>query len=263
MVQSGSHNPGPTSQADSTASKGKPRSGRRWRWIAGAWALWLGLALAVAIAGWAAWSHRSGGIVAAFSSRGVTAEERVRLIQEYFDSLGAVAPLAYVGLVTVEVVVAPIPGLMLYAPGGVVFGGFLGGLLSLLGNTFGAGIACAAIRALGGKRFASWLEQGRLAVYREKLARAGFWVILLLRVNPLTSSDLVSYAAGLAGIPVWKVMVGTMLGMAPLCWAQAYLSEGIMTAIPHLIYPLIALCAIYAAVAVWIIVRLARPGRDR
>ena len=52
----------------------------------------------------------------------------------------------------VEVVVAPIPGTMLYAPGGVIFGGFLGGLLSLAGNVIGAGIACRLMRAFLGDR---------------------------------------------------------------------------------------------------------------
>jgi uncharacterized membrane protein YdjX (TVP38/TMEM64 family) len=219
---------------------------------------WLVVALALAIAGSAVWSYRSGGIVGVLAARGVSAQERVRMVQEYFESLGAAAPLVYLGLVTIEVVVAPIPGLMLYAPGGVVFGGFLGGLISLAGNTLGAGIACGLIRWLGGKRFAAWLEQGRLSLYRERLAKAGLWVILLLRINPLTSSDLVSYAAGLAGIPVWKVMAGTCLGMAPLCWAQAYFSEGVLAAIPQLIYPLIGLCVIYGAAVVWVIGRLCR-----
>jgi uncharacterized membrane protein YdjX (TVP38/TMEM64 family) len=79
------------------------------------------------------------------------------------------------------------------------------------------------------------------------------WLILLLRVNPLTSSDLVSYAAGLAGIPVWKVMLGTLPGMAPLCWAQAYLADGILRAVPQLLYPLLVLCGIYAAIVVWVL----------
>jgi uncharacterized membrane protein YdjX (TVP38/TMEM64 family) len=219
------------------------------------------VALVLALVGTAVWSHQSGGIVSILLARGVSAGERVARIQEYFDSLGVAAPLVYVAIVTVEVVVAPIPGMMLYAPGGLVFGGFLGGLLSLIGNTLGAGIACGLIRMLGGKRFASWLEQGRLAAYRERLARSGLWVVLLLRINPLTSSDLVSYAAGLAGISVWKVMAGTLLGMAPLCWAQAYLSEGIFTAIPQLIYPLIVLCAVYAVVVVWVVGRMGRNGR--
>jgi uncharacterized membrane protein YdjX (TVP38/TMEM64 family) len=266
LVQSDSQNPGPASAADAAAVVARSRSQRTRRWIVRARASWVVVVCALAVVGLAVWSHRSGGIVAMLLARGVSAPERVRMIQEYFDSLGVVAPVVYVGLVMVEVVVAPIPGLMLYAPGGVVFGGFLGGLLSLIGNTLGAGIACKLIRVLGGNRFQSWFEQGRLSLYRERLVRAGLWVILLLRINPLTSSDLVSYAAGLAGIPVWKVMVGTMLGMAPLCWAQAYLTEGIVTAIPQLIYPLIVLCVIYAVGVVWVVVRMRgnvrkpRPG---
>ncbi len=209
--------------------------------------------LAGALAAWAVGSYSSGGIIAMLLAPGRSAADKVAAIQEYFDSFGIIAPLVYVGIVTIEVVVAPIPGLMLYAPGGMVFGGFLGGLLSLLGNTLGAGIACQLIRVLGGKRFTSWLEQGRLKTYHERLSRSGMWLILLLRVNPLTSSDLVSYAAGLTGIPIWKVMVGTLLGMAPLCWAQAYLADGLLRAIPQLLYPLLILCGIYAVVVVWVL----------
>jgi uncharacterized membrane protein YdjX (TVP38/TMEM64 family) len=222
---------------------------------------WVTVILAVALAGWAVWSYFSSGIIAILLASDKSAADKVAVIQEYFRSFGVLAPLAYVGIVTIEVVVAPIPGLMLYAPGGMVFGGFLGGLLSLLGNTLGAGIACQLIRMLGGKRFTAWLEQGRLKMYQERLSRSGLWLILLLRVNPLTSSDLVSYAAGLAGIPVWKVMLGTLLGMAPLCWAQAYLAHGILRAIPQLLYPLLILCGIYAGVAVWVIGRLYRTGQ--
>ncbi len=221
---------------------------------------WSAVILAVALAGWTMCSYFSGGIVAVLMASGGSAADRMAVIQEYFRSFGILAPLAYVGIVTIEVVVAPIPGLMLYAPGGMVFGGFLGGLLSLLGNALGAGIACQLIRVLGGKRFTSWLEQGRLRMYQERLSRSGMWLILLLRVNPLTSSDLVSYAAGLAGIPVWKVMLGTFLGMAPLCWAQAYLADGILRAIPQLLYPLLILCGIYGLAAVWIVAKLYRNG---
>ncbi|MCU0916272.1 MAG: VTT domain-containing protein [Planctomycetes bacterium] len=214
---------------------------------------WLVVVLAGALVAWAVWSYTSNGIIALLLQPGLSAADKVMALQVYFDSFGLIAPLVYVGIVTIEVVVAPLPGLMLYAPGGVIFGGFWGGLLSLLGNTGGAGIACQLIRVLGGKRFAAWLEQGRLKRYHERLSRSGLWLILLLRINPLTSSDLVSYAAGLTGIPLWKVMFGTLLGMAPLCWAQAYLADGLLRAFPQLVYPLLLLCVLYAAVVVWLL----------
>ncbi len=259
-ARSDSHDQSPTFETDLTSSVEKSSSNGRWPRLAVSTVSWSAVILALVLAGWTVWSYFSGGIIAILLAPGKSAADKVAAIQGYFDSFGIIAPLVYVAIVTIEVVVAPIPGLMLYAPGGMVFGGFLGGLLSLVGNTLGAGIACQLIRTLGGKRFTAWLEQGRLKLYHERLSRSGLWLILLLRINPLTSSDLVSYAAGLTGIRVWKVMVGTLLGMAPLCWAQAYLADGILRAIPQLLYPLLILCGIYLVVAVWVIARLSRSG---
>jgi threonine/homoserine/homoserine lactone efflux protein len=54
----------------------------------------------------------------------------------------------------------------------------------------------------------------------------------------------------------WRVMLGTLLGMAPLCFLQAYFAEELFTRFPALIYPLVGACALYAAYAVWILARL-------
>ena len=53
-------------------------------------------------------------------------------------------------------------------------------------------------------------------------------------------------------------MLGTLAGMAPLCFAQAYLAEGLLAAFPFLIYPLLAACAVYGLVVVWVLSRLLR-----
>jgi uncharacterized membrane protein YdjX (TVP38/TMEM64 family) len=207
-------------------------------------------------------SYTSDGIISFLVRPGIASEDRIVLVQTYFKDWGALAPVAYVAMVTIEVIVAPIPGLMLYAPGGVIFGGFWGGLLSLVGNVLGAGISCQLIRIFGQKQLERLLAGGTFARYEQRLSRAGLWIILALRINPLTSSDLVSYAAGLTRIATWKVMLGTCLGMAPLCWTQAYLSDELLRAFPSLIYPLIALCVIYAIVAVIVFRRTFSTARS-
>ncbi|MBW3542974.1 MAG: VTT domain-containing protein [Planctomycetes bacterium] len=173
---------------------------------------------------------------------------------ELFD--GPAAPLVYVVLVTIEVVIAPLPGALLYAPGGAIFGGFWGGLLSLMGNVLGAGVACGLARRVGRARVQRWANGKPLAEWDRRLSDAGVWVVFVLRVNPLTSSDLVSYAAGLTSVAVWKVMLGTLLGMAPLCWAQACLSERLLVAFPGLFYPLLALVGVWLVFAVVVVVRI-------
>jgi uncharacterized membrane protein YdjX (TVP38/TMEM64 family) len=204
-----------------------------------------------------AWSYLGGGIVNLLLDPGIPSELRLLRIQDYFEAWGPAGPLAYGIVVTIEVILAPIPGTLLYLPGGVIFGWFVGGTASLAGNVMGAGIACQVMRVLGGPYLESYLERSAIRKYQAFIERRGFWFILLLRVNPLTSSDLVSYAAGLTHLSVWKVMLATLFGMAPLCFVQAYFAQEIFTILPALIYPLILIGLLYVVYVVKIIRQLA------
>ena len=55
---------------------------------------------------------------------------------------------------------------------------------------------------------------------------------------------------------LWKLLVGTTLGMAPLCYAQAYLAEGLLAAYPRLIYPVLLAGLAYAVAFVWVIKKM-------
>jgi len=207
------------------------------------------------------WSWWHGGIVATLLSTSQSAADKIDALRHFFARLGPAAPLAYVLFVILEVVIAPLPGAMLYAPGGILFGGFLGGLLSLTGNVIGAGLACQLMRTFLGPWARHYFLQSGLGQYEERISRQGAWIVYLLRLNPLTSSDLVSYAAGLTRLSVWKLMLATMAGMAPLCFAQSYFANGVLAAFPSLVYPLVIACLIYAALAIWILATLLKPGR--
>lgn len=226
----------------------------------GTWARRLAPVLVVAMLALVAWSWLGGGIVGVLVDGDVPNAAKLAHVRQVFDGFGVLAPLAYVAAVTVEVVIAPLPGLALYAPGGLIFGGFWGGLLSLIGNVIGAGIAFALARSLGREAASRFLESSELAAAEGKLAARGTWVVFLLRVNPLTSSDLVSYAAGLSSIRARDVLVGTAAGMAPLCWAQAYAASSLVEAFPWLIEPLLALAVLYVVAAIWLLRRLTLRG---
>jgi uncharacterized membrane protein YdjX (TVP38/TMEM64 family) len=151
----------------------------------------------------------------------------------------------------------------------MVFGGWLGGSLSLIGNVLGAGIACQLMRSLlqqrrhgrhgchgGGK------EHRRLAQYQQLIEKHGLLIVTLLRVNPLTSSDLVSYAAGLTRVPTGSVMLGTLIGMAPLCYLQSYLSASLFAMFPWLIWGLVLACLLYAVALIVLWHRMGRVQPD-
>ncbi len=217
---------------------------------------WLPGLLLVAIAALSLWSWYSQGLVFDLLRQDWDAAAKVARLRTFFADCGPWAPVVYVALVTIEVVVAPLPGLMLYAPGGLIFGPLLGGALALAGNVSGAGVACVLARSLNVGWIRQFLRAERNERIQSALERRGSWLIFLLRLNPLTSSDLVSYAAGLTRIPVWKVMVATGCGMAPLCFAQASLSDSLFRSFPTLIYPLLAACGLYVMIVIAILRRL-------
>ena len=49
---------------------------------------------------------------------------------------------------------------------------------------------------------------------------------------------------------------GTALGMAPLCFAQAWLAGELLTAIPELTYPLVAACVLYLVFVVVVLKKM-------
>ena len=217
----------------------------------------------VLLVSYAVGSYLTGGIFNLLLDPGIPSELRLTRIQRSFESWGGAGPLAYMLIVTIEVVLAPIPGTLLYLPGGVIFGWLVGGTMSLAGNVLGAGIACQVMRTLAGSYVETFIKRSALQKYEKLIERRGLWFIFLLRVNPLTSSDLVSYAAGLTPMPVWKVMTGTLLGMAPLCFVQAYFAQQIFIVFPRLIYPLIFIGILYTLFVIKIIRQMARQRNDR
>jgi uncharacterized membrane protein YdjX (TVP38/TMEM64 family) len=223
-----------------------------------AWIVW---GLFIAFAAGVCWSWYSGGIIGQMLQTDLTAAEKIDRLREFFARFGPLAPAVYFLLVVAEVVIAPIPGLMLYAPGGVIFGGFLGGALSLAGNVVGAGIACMIARTIRPAWLSRWFSTAAVARVQTKLERYGGWLIFLVRLNPLTSSDMVSYAAGFTRIPLRTVMLATGAGMAPLCFAQAWLAESLIEAFPGLLYPLLAACGLYPILVVLVLWRMA-SGSD-
>jgi uncharacterized membrane protein YdjX (TVP38/TMEM64 family) len=227
------------------------------------------IAVLLTLAAWAIWSYQSGGILRVLLVPPTDGGSTLDALRVYVLGYGLWAPFVYIGAVTVEVLVAPIPGTLLYAPAGAIFGGFMGGTLSLIGNVSGAAIACWLAATFGSRFGEDWVkrhnESGQLSRLHAQLQSRGAWVIALLRLNPLTSSDLVSYAAGLAGIPVRHVALGTFIGMLPQCYLQAYLAQTLFEALPSGPWVIVGglLLGVVIAVLVWRLSKRAPPPSTR
>jgi len=79
----------------------------------------------------------------------------------------------------------------------------------------------------------------------------GLFTIFILRINPLTSTDMFSYLAGLSRMSVWSMVIGTVLGLAPLIYLQSYLGEFIARGDSFFTLLFIWISIVYAAVVVY------------
>ena len=193
------------------------------------------------------YSYSNYGIVYSLSTNNV--EEVV----SYIQSFGALAAVILVFITIIEVVAAPIPPLILYIAAGILFGTFFGGTLVLIGNIIGAGIAFFIGRKFGRhyvrKKIDSKLEK-KFDLFFHKY---GVFAIFLLRINPITSSDLVSYLSGLTKMRFFSFLVGTVLGLAPLIYLQSYIGSDIISGNPTIYNLFLWLSAAYIAVFLFIV----------
>ncbi|MFC1648820.1 TVP38/TMEM64 family protein [Nanoarchaeota archaeon] len=165
---------------------------------------------------------------------------------EYIQGFGWLAAAIFVFMVILEVVAAPIPALLLYAAGGIVFGPLWGGTLALIGNTIGAIIAYYIARFLGKDYFEKHTRRRALKTFNTFAERFGVYTLFLLRLNPFTSSDIFSYIAGLSKMSLRSMVIGTTLGLAPLTYANAYFGHTLVQS-PWMFTALVIISVAYVA----------------
>jgi uncharacterized membrane protein YdjX (TVP38/TMEM64 family) len=148
----------------------------------------------------------------------------------------------------------PVPAEIIAVCNGLVFGAAGGIAATWLGAMLGAAAAFALARWLGRPfvcRFVADAQRARLEEWT-----GGADALLMLRLVPLVSFNLVNYAAGLAGVGWWTFLWTTAVGILPLTVLTAVLGSRML----EISWPLWA--AIAAGVIVlWLIGRRLRQSR--
>lgn len=184
-------------------------------------------------------------------------------VVEFMDSYGAFSYLIFMGLVILEIIFAPIPPLTIYIAGGILFGAFLGGVLVLIGNLIGSLIAFELARKFGRKYVEKKVDKNTKLKFDKFLEKYGVFSIFLLRINPLTTSDLFSYLAGLTKMKRSHFLIGTLLGLAPMIFAHTYFGNFFVKDYPVLYLVLVWVSIIYFVGFAYLIWRAARKNRKQ
>ena len=139
-------------------------------------------------------------------------DQVIKLIRSW----GVAAPLMSVLLMITQAIVAPLPAFLVTAANGMVFGRFWGVLISWIGALMGALTSFYIARLFGNIALRKIVRNQKTVEFiRHAGEKRGFYVILLSRLLPFISFDIISYMAGLSGIRPWAFILGTGLGMLP------------------------------------------------
>ena len=166
------------------ATRGRPPTEREKRWIVG-----LGLGLFLVLFVLVAWY--AGRPLVAFASE----PER---FQQWVDSQGLLAPVLFMGMVILQVVVAVIPGEPLEIAAGYAFGALEGTVLCVLGTLIGGVLVFLLVRRFGAQAVEVFfdLEKFRSLRFLQDRRRLTFWVFLVFFL-PGTPKDVLCYFVGL------------------------------------------------------------------
>jgi uncharacterized membrane protein YdjX (TVP38/TMEM64 family) len=142
--------------------------------------------------------------------------------RRYLQSWGPWAPLAFITVQAVQVVIAPIPGEFTGVIGGFLFGTFRATIYSTFGLTLGSAMAFLAARIVG-------LPLVKLIVKPETLGKLHFVTefrgeiaALILFMIPGFPKDILSYLLGLSPMSFLTFLVVCGLGRIPGTLMLAY-----------------------------------------
>jgi len=154
-------------------------------------------------------------------------------------------------------IAAPLPAFVITFANGLLFGAFWGAVLSWSSAMVGAAVCYFIAKALGRPVVERIVGARSLKVADGFFDRYGRYAVLIARLVPVISFDLVSYAAGITSIGFVEFMIATGIGQLPATVVYSVLGENMASSAS---FGLIA----FGAVAALLVLALAvKTGLER
>ncbi len=168
----------------------------------------------------------------------------VDYVKGYILSFGIWAPIVSFLLMLFQSVVAPLPAFLITFSNAALFGWIKGAILSWSSAMAGAAL-CFLI--------ANWFGRAAVEKLTSRLAleniddffkRYGQYAILIARLLPFVSFDIVSYAAGLTSMGFWPFFWATGIGQLPATLIYSYAGEMLVEGAQKFVMGLLILFAV-------------------
>lgn len=152
----------------------------------------------------------------------------VERIKDYILSFGALAPVISFLLMVFQSIAAPLPAFLITFANAGLFGWVKGAILSWTSSMVGA-VLCFYIAKIYGRNTVEKLtSKFALKEVDSFFERYGKFAILIARLLPFISFDIVSYGAGLTSMSLWSFLWATGVGQLPATIIYSYVG-GMLT----------------------------------
>lgn len=172
-------------------------------------------------------------------------------MREFIAQYGPYAMVVSSLLMIFQSLIAPLPAFFITLTNANLFGWWQGCILSFVSSMIGAAMCFFIARILGRDIVEKICTRGALKQIEDFFDKYGRKCILVARLLPFVSFDVVSYAAGLTSMGFWGFFLATGLGQAPACIVYSYVG-GMLTGGARLMFTGL-LCLFALAVLVTII----------
>jgi uncharacterized membrane protein YdjX (TVP38/TMEM64 family) len=149
------------------------------------------------------------------------ASDTVLRLREYEDWAWALG----IALIWVDVVL-PVPQTVVIAALGILYGPLLGALLGSFGLITGGLLGYALMRTSARRLVRRLVPPRSLERMERMFDRGGAWAIVLTRGLPYSLAEAMVFLAGLAGMPVRKVVAALIAGSVPAAAVFAGIGAG-------------------------------------
>lgn len=150
------------------------------------------------------------------------------VVKDFIASWGAYAAVISFGLMIFQSIAAPLPAFLITFANANLFGWWQGAILSWTSAMAGAALCFYISRVLGrdvAERFTSKAGLKQVDAFFEKFGKS---TILVCRLLPFVSFDLVSYGAGLTSMSFGSFFLATGIGQLPATIVYSYVG-GMLT----------------------------------
>lgn len=138
------------------------------------------------------------------------------VLRAWVEKTGLLAPLAFVGIQLIQVLIFIIPGEMTQTAGGFLFGFFNGVFLSVIGIALGSALNYYVGKILGRPFVLAVLGEEKLQKAQEiisnKAVGTGYFLLFLI---PGIPKDVLCYVAGMSKAPLNTFLVASMTARLP------------------------------------------------